>query len=501
MDTCIRRDDKKIPSTNFILFTGEFMNRIDKGRRQFIAQVPSVSAASLAATSLFGSNLVSAKTRTKPNIIFILADDLGYADLSVYGQRHFETPQLDKLAKQGVRFTQAYANSAVCSATRFGLITGRYQYRLRGGLEEPLSSSNNNIGLPPEHPTLPSLLKQQGYSTALFGKWHLGSLPTFGPLKSGYDIFFGNYGGALDYFTHKTNVGSDAKEGLFEGEVPVEKVGYYTDLIAERAVDYISAHDKKNPFLLSLHFTAPHWPWEGPEDEAVAQQIKSLFHYEGGSLETYGKMVQSLDAAVGRVLKALDNRGLSKNTIVIFTSDNGGERFSDTWPFTGQKTELLEGGIRVPTIVRWPAAIKGGQVSDQVAITMDWLPTLVSAAGGTPDPAYPSDGENLLPILLNAEPTKTRTLFWRYKGNNQRAVRSGDWKYLQIAGNEFLFNLAEDVRERANYAERNPEVFKQLKQQWDDWNKTMLEIPEEANTHVVDGKVQADRPGVISPKK
>jgi len=477
------------------------MSRINKSRRQFIAQVPAVSAASLAATSLFGSNVVNAKRRTKPNIIFILADDLGYADLSVYGQRHFTTPQLDKLAKQGVRFTQAYANSAVCSATRFGLITGRYQYRLRGGLEEPLAGAADNIGLPVDHPTLPSLLKKQGYKTALFGKWHLGSLPTFGPLKSGYDIFFGNYGGALDYFTHKTNVGPDAKEGLFEGEVPVEKVGYYTDLIADRAVEYINTQDKKNPFLLSLHFTAPHWPWEGPEDEAVAQQIKSLFHYEGGSLETYRKMVQSLDSAVGRVLKSLDANGLAKNTIVIFTSDNGGERFSDTWPFTGQKTELLEGGIRVPAIIRWPAALKGGQVSEQVAITMDWLPTLLSAAEATPDPAYPSDGENLLPILIGAETTKPRTLFWRYKGNNQRAVRSGDWKYLKIADNEFLFNLAEDVRERANYSQRNPDVFQQLQQQWENWDKTMLPIIAESGTHVVDGKVQADRHGVISTRK
>lgn len=477
------------------------MKHINKGRRQFIAHVPQISAASLAATSLLGSNLVQAKARAKPNIIFILADDLGYADLSVYGQRHFQTPHLDKLAKQGVRFTQAYANSAVCSATRFGLITGRYQYRLRGGLEEPLAGSADNLGLPIDHPTLPSLLKKQGYKTALFGKWHLGSLPTFGPLKSGYDIFFGNYGGALDYFTHKTNVGPDAKEGLYEGEVPVEKVGYYTDLIADRAVDYINTQDKKNPFLLSLHFTAPHWPWEGPQDEAVAQQIKSLFHYEGGSLETYGKMVQSLDSAVGRVLKSLEANGQTKNTIVIFTSDNGGERFSDTWPLTGQKTELLEGGIRVPAIVRWPAAIKSGQVSEQVAITMDWLPTLLSAAEGAPDPAYPSDGENLLPILLGAEPVKVRTLFWRYKGNSQRAIRAGDWKYLKIAGNEFLFNLAEDVRERANYATRNPEMFNQLKQQWEAWDKTMLAIPQEASTHVVDGKAQADRHGVVSARK
>lgn len=477
------------------------MTSINKHRRRFISRASKVSAVTLAAGGLFGSGLLQAKPTEKPNIIFILADDLGYADLSVYGQRAFKTPILDKLAQDGLRFTQHYANSAVCSATRFGLITGRYQYRLPGGLEEPLSSAANNIGLPPEHPTLPSLLKKQNYKTALFGKWHLGSLPTFGPLKSGYDTFFGNYGGALDYFTHKSNVGPDAKEGLYEGEVPVEKVGYYTDLIADRAVDYIKAHDKKDPFFLSLHFTAPHWPWEGPEDEAVAQQIKSLFHYEGGSLETYGKMVVALDTAIGRVLKTLDKEKLSKNTIVIFTSDNGGERFSDTWPFTGQKTELLEGGIRVPGIIRWPAAIKGGKVSEQVAITMDWLPTLVAAAGGSPDPAYPSDGENLLPILLGSTAEKPRTLFWRYKGNSQRAIRSGDWKYLKIANNEFLFNLKEDVRERANYAETNPDVFKQLKARWDEWNGTMLALSETSSTHVVDGKSQADRHGVISTRK
>lgn len=477
------------------------MTSINKHRRRFIARAAKISAAAVATSGLLGSASLKASTREKPNIIFILADDLGYADLSVYGQRAFKTPVLDKLAQDGLRLTQAYANSAVCSATRFGLITGRYQYRLRGGLEEPLSSAVNNIGLPPEHPTLPSLLKKQNYHTALFGKWHLGALPNFGPLKSGYDTFFGNYGGALDYFTHKNNAGPEAKEDLYEGEVPVEKVGYYTDLIADHAVDYIKARDKKNPFFLSLHFTAPHWPWEGPEDKAVAQQIKSLFHYEGGSLETYAKMVIALDTAIGRVLKALDQQKLSKNTIVIFTSDNGGERFSDTWPFTGQKTELLEGGIRVPGIIRWPAAIKGGTVSDQVAISMDWLPTLLAAADSEPAPGYPSDGENLLPILLGSEPVKPRTLFWRYKGNNQRAIRSGDWKYLKIANNEFLFNLKEDVRERANYAATNPDIFNQLKARWNEWNATMLSLTEESRTHVVDGKVQADRHGVISTKK
>ncbi|RYY76440.1 MAG: twin-arginine translocation pathway signal protein [Gammaproteobacteria bacterium] len=468
------------------------MNDFDKNRRRVLGGLSVLSLYPLVGASTFSFAHSSKNAKSKPNIIFILADDLGYGDLSVYGQTDFQTPHLDKLAQRGIRFTQAYSNSAVCSATRFGLITGRYQYRLRGGLEEPLGGPTNAIGLPPEHPTLPSMLKKAGYKTALFGKWHLGALPTFGPLKSGYDEFFGNYGGAIDYFTHKPGVGEDVKEDLYEGEVPVHKVGYYTDLIADRASDYLEKQNAENPFFLSLHFTAPHWPWEGPQDEAVSQQIETLFHYDGGNLATYAKMVVGLDNAVGRILKTLAAKGLDKNTIVVFSSDNGGERFSRTWPFSGQKTELLEGGIRVPAIVRWPAKIKANQITDQVAISMDWLPTLLAAAGEIPDSNYKPDGENLLPILLSAEKSKTRLLFWRYKANEQRAARSGDLKYLKIAGNEFLFNVAEDPRERANLMQKMPEEFKQLKQQWESWNSTMLPITEDVRTHKVDAAVQAD---------
>jgi len=465
------------------------MSTVNKNRRRVLGGLSALSLLSLGGVSKL---TFAEQAKTKPNIIFILADDLGYGDLSVYGQTDFQTPNLDKLAQQGLRFTQAYSNSAVCSATRFGLITGRYQYRLRGGLEEPISGASENIGLPPEHPTLPSLLKSNGYKTALFGKWHLGALPKFGPLKSGYDEFFGNYGGAIDYFTHKPGVGENVKEDLYEGEVPIRKVGYYTDLIADRASEYIEKQKGDNPFFLSLHFTAPHWPWEGPKDEAVASQVTNLFHYDGGNLATYGKMVVGLDTAIGRILKTLAAKGLDKNTIVIFTSDNGGERFSRTWPFAGQKSELLEGGIRVPAIVRWPKQIKPAQVTEQVSISMDWLPTLVAAAGGVPDENYKPDGENLLPVLLGAEQPHSRLLFWRYKANAQRAVRSGDFKYLKIAGNEFLFNLAEDQRERANLAEKYPDRFKELKQQWDAWNATMLPVTDEVRTYKIDAKVQAD---------
>ncbi|MES2262409.1 MAG: sulfatase-like hydrolase/transferase [Pseudomonadota bacterium] len=467
------------------------MSKINKTRRTVLGGLSTLALAPSLAFSKAGRT--ADRQHGAPNIIFILADDLGYADLSVYGQTDFRTPNLDRLAAQGLRLTQAYSNSAVCSATRFGLITGRYQYRLRGGLEEPIAGPSKTIGLPPEHPTLPSLLKKVGYNTALIGKWHLGALPNFGPLKSGYDSFYGNYGGAIDYFTHKPGVGPDVKEDLYEGEVPVHEVGYYTDLLGDRAAAYVNKQDKSNPFFLSLHYTAPHWPWEGPKDEAISREIDNIFHYDGGNLATYAKMVVALDESIGRVLQALEKRGLADNTIVVFSSDNGGERFSKTWPFSGQKTELLEGGIRVPAIVRWPARIKANQVSDQVAISMDWLPTLLSAAGTEPDSAYPPDGQDLLPVLLGDRPTTTRTLFWRYKANAQRAVRSGNWKYLKLNGNEFLFDVTVDQRERANLAKKHPQVLADLKTQWETWNAAMLPITPEVRTHGVGGKVQADK--------
>ncbi|MGY1490114.1 sulfatase family protein [Methylobacillus pratensis] len=474
------------------------MTQFKPTRRRILQAVPALAILPYAglANAALGSN----GTKHQPNIIFIMADDLGYADLGVYGQTAFKTPNLDKLAQQGLRLTQTYANSCVCSATRFALITGRYQYRLRGGLEEPLAGSSvEHLGLPPEHPTLPSLLKKAGYNTALFGKWHLGSLPKFGPLKSGYDVFFGNYAGALDYFTHKPGVGSDVPDGLYEGEVPVKEVGYYTDIVANHASQYIGKQTAAKPFFLSLHFTAPHWPWEGPGDEAVSHEIKNLFHLDGGSLETYGKMVEALDAAVGRVLNTLQQQGLADNTIVVFTSDNGGERFSNTWPFSGQKTELLEGGIRVPGIIRWPAQIKAGQVSSQVVTSMDWLPTLLAAAGAQPDARYQPDGANVLPVILGQTAIQPRTLFWRYKGQEQAAARSGDWKYLKINGNEFLFDLGKDQRERANLAEKHPQVLAELKEKWQQWNNSMLPITPDVRSHSVNGKMQADKYGVPAP--
>ena len=243
---------------------------------------------------------------------------------------------------------------------------------------------------------------------------------------------------------------------------------------------------------MSVHFTAPHWPWLGPDDEAAGRDLTSLFHYDGGNLATYAKMVRAMDSAIGQILDAVEDAGQRDNTIVVFTSDNGGERFSRTWPFIGQKTELLEGGLRVPTLMRWPAQLEP-QVCDQVMATMDWLPTLLAAAGARQDPATPSDGDNLLPVLQGTQPVYPRTLFWRYKAQSQRAVRDGDWKYLKINDNEFLFNLASDVRERANLRQREPGTFERLKRQWQEWDSTMLPISDDVKSHGVTPDTIADR--------
>lgn len=413
----------------------------------------------------------------RPDILFILADDLGWGDLSCYGRPDYKTPVLDDLAARGIRLTQAYANSSTCSPTRVALITGRYQTRLPVGLYDPLPGGAP-AGLPPDHPTLPGLLRAAGYRTALVGKWHLGFPPTFGPLKSGYDEFFGFLGGGMTYFTHKSGpfVGVPAAPALYEGEARVERDGYATDLFADRAATVIGRPDPR-PFFLSLHFNAPHWPWEGPLDQGKAGAIREMAHYEGGSPRAFRAMVESMDAAVGRVLGALEASGRAGNTIIVFTSDNGGERYSYHWPFRGEKGSLWEGGIRVPAIVAWRGVLPAGKVATQLAMSMDWLPTLLAAAGAKPDPTYPTDGVDLLPVLGSRAPEFERTVFWRTQ--DMTAARKGPWKYVRQGAHEYLANLDEDETENANFKLTNEAMLDELKRAYEGWDKQMLPIPPE----------------------
>jgi len=429
------------------------------------------------------------------NIIFIVADDLGYADLGCYGGRAPVSPVLDSLAANGLKFTQGYANSPVCSPTRFALMTARYQYRLRGGNDEPIASrhrGNAVLGLPPDHPTLPSLLRGAGYTTALVGKWHLGFLPHFGPLKSGYGEFFGSMSGGLDYFTHRDSAG---RHDLFEGEAETHPDGYLTDLISERAVDFIGRQrGSPAPFLLSVHYTAPHWPWETRDDEAVARGLEKLYHPDGGSVQTYLTMVRHMDEGIGRILDALTATGAAENTMVVFTSDNGGERYSDTWPLVGKKMDLLEGGIRVPHIVRWPGRVSTGRTTSQLAMTMDWTATFLEAAGVVPHPGYALDGISLLPVLADPDVRIERDLYWRMKFRNQKAMRSGHWKYLSLDGDEFLFDLSADQRERANRGGREPARLAAMRARYAAWEATIPPLPADATFSIPHTKADLAQP-------
>lgn len=423
-----------------------------------------------------------------PNIIYIVADDLGFADLGSYGARDSihgpVSPHLDALAAGGLRLTEGYSNSPVCSPTRFALMTMRYQYRIRGGMEEPISSKskgNAALGLPPSIPTLPSLLREAGYDTALVGKWHLGYPPACGPLRSGYDEFYGIMAGGADYFTHRSGNGD---HDLYLGEQEHHEIGYLTDLLSKRAVDYVerkaaSAQGGK-PFFMSLHYTAPHWPWETRDDAALAASVGNLFHLDGGSIHTYHRMIQHMDEGIGWVVEALRRNGLLDDTLIVFTSDNGGERFSDNWPLVGGKMDLTEGGIRVPWIAHWPAVIPAGTTSAQHCMTMDWSATMLALGGGRAHPDYPLDGVSLERVLRDPSHTFERPLYWRMNHRQQRAVRMGDWKYLKVDDNEYLFNITADARERANLARREPGRFQALREAWLAWDHSVPAIPQDA---------------------
>jgi arylsulfatase A-like enzyme len=422
----------------------------------------------------------------RPNFIYIVADDLGFADLGCYGGRDATfgpvSPVLDTLAAQGLRFTDGYSNSPVCSPTRFAIMTARYQYRLRGAAEEPINSrsrGSTTLGLPTDHPTLPSLLRDAGYRTALVGKWHLGYPPTFGPLRSGYEEFFGPMAGGVDYFSHCAGTGT---HDLWEGEAETRDEGYLTDLLSRRAVDYVDRMARQDaPFLLSLHYTAPHWPWETRDDAHLVDDVKSnLFHLHGGNIHTYHRMIHHMDEGIGWIVEALRRNGQLDNTLIVFTSDNGGERFSDNWPLVGGKMDLTEGGIRVPWIAHWPAVIGPGRTSAQHCMSMDWSATMIDAGGAPPDAAHPLDGVSLMPVLQSEGAEFHRPMHWRMNHRGQRATRDGDWKYLRVDGHDYLFNLPQDARERANQAGRDPQRLVRMREAWEDWNSSMPAIPADA---------------------
>ena len=424
----------------------------------------------LAELLLFLFHLPVRSQSAPPNIIYIMADDLGYADLSCYGRKDYQTPHLDKLASEGVKFMQAYAAGALCTPTRTSFMTGRYPARTPVGLMEPLrwGKKDSLVGLSPDYTSVATLLKRSGYQTFLVGKWHLGYDPKFSPNNNGFDYFFGFNAGGIDYVSHDNPRNTP---DLHENETTVKRDGYLTDIWGDKVVEIIQQKHVK-PFFLSVQFNAPHWPWQAPGDLAYPD---TLNWHRGGSKDKYAAMMKSLDDAVGRIMKAIDDAHMTKNTVVIFTSDNGGEEFSDMGVYKGMKQQLWDGGIRVPAFVRWSGIIPANTSTQQTAITMDWTSTILAIAQAKPDPAFPLDGINLLPVCTGKKKTIDRTFYWRlFQDSKEKAIRDGNWKYLLTEEGEFLFNLFNDPGEKNNLKATNPSLFQTLKQKYAAWEKTVL---------------------------
>lgn len=388
-----------------------------------------------------------ARVTARPNVVLILMDDLGYGDLGSYGVSDAKTPHIDRLAREGVKLPEFYANGANCSPTRTGFITGRYQQRY--GIEWPLGSvpGDSVRGLLPSEASLARLLKSAGYATGLIGKWHLGWKPEFHPNRHGFDEFWGFLGGFLDYYN---NVGEFGRHDLFHNDRAARDSAYLTDEITARAKSFIEIH-RAEPFFLEVAYNATHWPFQRPglaeHERARPDRLRD------GTRAEYVAMLERADRGVGVILTALDELNLSRNTLVIFTSDNGGEWLSRNAPLFHRKSTLWEGGIRVPALLRWPVRLPAGIVSKQVGITMDLTASILAAAGSTPPASYQPEGIDLVP-LLEGRRVIERTLFWRMQGPGriQRAMRRGRWKYMRDGAHEFLFDLEADVGERRDLA-------------------------------------------------
>jgi N-acetylgalactosamine-6-sulfatase len=429
----------------------------------------------------------------KPNIVFLLADDLGYGDLGCYGCRDIKTPHLDRLAKQGVRFATFYSNGPECSPTRAALLTGRYQQRV-GGLECAIGLGNvgryddairlaktDDLGLPATHCTLARMLKNAGYATALIGKWHLGYADKFAPQRHGFDHALYCLGGGMDYFHHVEDPPKYSPVLRLNGQ-PITRGAYFTDLVANEAVRFVQKN-RDRPFFLYVPFTAPHSPFQGPGDRLATPLAADspLWNQSKGPPEVYAAMVERMDQAIGKILAALEDGKLADNTVVIFTSDNGGTRSARPTPFRGFKGSTFEGGVRVPCIVRWPGKLPHNTTTEHVGITMD-LTRSITRIAGAQDGAASFDGIDILKGIEKRQPAEPRTLFWRARRGDTTwwAVRHDALKYVakQDADGktEHLFDLARDPGEQADLLPRRPDDAARLRTLLAQWEKTVRPI-------------------------
>ncbi|MCX7006666.1 MAG: sulfatase [Kiritimatiellaeota bacterium] len=414
----------------------------------------------------------------KPNIVFIVADDMGYADCGAQGCKDVPTPNLDALAKAGVRFTQGYVTGTVCSPSRAALMTGRYHYR--DGVFDWIHPGA--AGLNADVPTVAAYLKRAGYRTAAVGKWHLGEEDQCHPLKRGFDEFYGFLGGGRSYFPDKPGKGKvNHYTQILRGQEPAVEKEYATHAFGREAADFLARQKgKAGPFFLYLAFNAVHTPMEAPDD-----YLARFTAIEEKKRRTYAGMLSAMDDNIGRALKALKDAGLEENTLITFISDNGGPivrnapNASKNTPLRGGKGETWEGGIRVPFFMKWPGHLKAGTTFDQVVIQMDLTATVLELAGVQRDAKWPLDGVGLLPYLNGEKKNPHETLCWEY--GKQWAIRQGDWKLTcalptkeaktPILG---LFDLSQDISESRDLAAAQPEKVKQLRAAWEQWRKAVI---------------------------
>lgn len=425
--------------------------------------------------------------RGRPNILLIVADNLGHGDLSCYGCPDIHTPNIDRLAAEGVRFTNFYSNGPECTPTRTALLTGRYQQRV-GGLECALGSGNvgryddamrlaerHELGLPASEATISRLLQQVGYRTAGLGKWHLGYEKEFLPPNHGFDYFLAALGGTMDYFYHNEPDGTPV---LYENDRPVRKDGYFTDLVTDGAVEFLRRGDD-SPFFLYLPYTAPSAPFQHPDIKPEKPKTSTKWDsndWQKGTRETLGLIIQRLDNGVGRVVQTLEETGRTDNTLVIFCSDNGAYPIAaSNAPFRGHASELFEGGIHVACMARWPGVLPAGKVDDRLAMTFDLSASILAAANIEPPAGRKLDGIPILQEVAAGAAPQPRALFWRARRADRtwRAVREGDWKYVSRQDGdklqEYVFNLAADPGEANDLIASRPRETRHLKELLERW--------------------------------
>jgi len=438
-------------------------------RREFIKCIAGGAVAAVLTNGgcSMANSCGSSKGTDRPNIILIMADDLGYGDIGCYGSKIISTPNIDALAEGGMKFTDYHSNCPVCSPTRAALLTGRYQQR--AGIEGVIYAKGptRQTGLTLEEITFAEVLKTRSYAMGIFGKWHLGYNVEFNPVRQGFDEFRGYVSGNVDYHSHIDGAGFDDWWKNLE-KVPEE--GYCTDLITKHGIDFIERH-KDEPFCLYLPHESVHSPYQGRNDppERLPGGKKGKTAKGDEIARAYKEIVEVMDESVGRIVETVKRLGLERKTFIFFCSDNGATKNGSNGALAGYKGSLWEGGHRVPAVAYWPGRIKPGTVTSQTSLGMDMFPTMVSIAGAKMPAGLKLDGVDLLGMLTENSKLPERTLFWRYR--KERAARKGSWKLLTQSDSVKLYNLDEDLGEKKNLAGTRPEMVKMLQNELTAWEQ------------------------------